>query len=257
MTSLCAVAGCGKPSRSNGLCKTHDSRRRRGQPLDEPLRELWDGPRECSIGGCGRQYFCGGLCVAHYARKIRGMVIDAPMSPRRRGECSVDGCDRRGNHRGICDMHYFRQQNGIPLEAPRRTARPCITDGCARKSEADHGMCKSYRTAWQWRNDPEYATALRNRARWQRIREKYGFSKDQWLELYEKQKRSCACCAIELTIRQAHTDHCHVTGVVRGILCNDCNIAMGFLRDSVDRAEKAMQYLKRHQQLRLVPRKAG
>lgn len=39
-------------------------------------------------------------------------------------------------------------------------------------------------------------------------------------------------------------DHCHVTGKVRGLLCHNCNRALGLLKDSVDNLSKAIDYLK-------------
>lgn len=38
-------------------------------------------------------------------------------------------------------------------------------------------------------------------------------------------------------------DHCHKTGKLRGIICNDCNSAIGKLGDSVETLTKALDYL--------------
>src|SRR3990167_1332886 len=39
-------------------------------------------------------------------------------------------------------------------------------------------------------------------------------------------------------------DHCHVTNTVRGLTCSPCNVAIGMLRDSPDRARKIAEYLE-------------
>jgi len=39
-------------------------------------------------------------------------------------------------------------------------------------------------------------------------------------------------------------DHCHETLRIRGLLCNNCNVAIGFLGDSIEKAKKAISYLK-------------
>ena len=39
-------------------------------------------------------------------------------------------------------------------------------------------------------------------------------------------------------------DHCHVTGKVRGVLCNHCNRALGLFEDSIPHLEAAIAYLK-------------
>lgn len=40
-------------------------------------------------------------------------------------------------------------------------------------------------------------------------------------------------------------DHCHSTGDVRGLLCHNCNRALGLLQDSVENLKSAIRYLER------------
>jgi hypothetical protein len=42
-----------------------------------------------------------------------------------------------------------------------------------------------------------------------------------------------------------HIDHCHKTGKVRGVLCSECNSAIGKLKDDPDLLRKAIVYLER------------
>lgn len=39
-------------------------------------------------------------------------------------------------------------------------------------------------------------------------------------------------------------DHCHTTGKIRGILCQKCNLGIGFLKDNIQFMKKAIKYLK-------------
>lgn len=48
------------------------------------------------------------------------------------------------------------------------------------------------------------------------------------------------------TPRDWHVDHCHQTGVIRGILCYSCNTALGLARESIPRLTGLIEYLKIH-----------
>jgi hypothetical protein len=45
--------------------------------------------------------------------------------------------------------------------------------------------------------------------------------------------------------RELNVDHCHTTGKVRGLLCDNCNKALGLFKDSTDLLAKAANYLRR------------
>lgn len=44
-----------------------------------------------------------------------------------------------------------------------------------------------------------------------------------------------------------HTDHCHGTGKVRGILCHHCNVGIGHFNDAPEALRNAALYLEKHQ----------
>lgn len=46
------------------------------------------------------------------------------------------------------------------------------------------------------------------------------------------------------TKHDAVVDHCHDTGVIRGVICSTCNRGIGLLNDDLKLLEKAMEYLK-------------
>lgn len=51
----------------------------------------------------------------------------------------------------------------------------------------------------------------------------------------------CATCGSESNLV---IDHDHATGKVRGLLCNDCNLALGKIKDSIETLENMVAYLK-------------
>lgn len=71
---------------------------------------------------------------------------------------------------------------------------------------------------------------------------------DEYVSLLNAQDGKCAIC--RTTDWRGHqkvprVDHCHITGRVRGLLCNSCNIGLGHFSDSVELLEAALRYLKR------------
>lgn len=40
-------------------------------------------------------------------------------------------------------------------------------------------------------------------------------------------------------------DHCHKSNKVRGILCRNCNVSLGLLKDNVQTLKNAVKYLSR------------
>jgi hypothetical protein len=101
------------------------------------------------------------------------------------------------------------------------------------------------------RKRQEYAengAAIRELLRDAGFRRKYGISLAQREELVEQQDHRCSVCGThesELEKRLA-VDHDHATGAVRALLCQSCNLGLGFFRDSPDLLEKAAEYVRHH-----------
>jgi len=98
----------------------------------------------------------------------------------------------------------------------------------------------------------ERARAIRKRqknprsARESQIRSKYGITKDVYVSLMLAQNNSCKICGIprhELG-KELSVDHCHKTGVIRGLLCLKCNSGLGMFQDEPVLVERALEYLK-------------
>ena len=82
--------------------------------------------------------------------------------------------------------------------------------------------------------------------RWINLMQRYGISKEDYTEMFTKQKASCAICGIhQLELkRPLVVDHCHNSMTVRGLLCDNCNNGIGKLKESVDVLNSAISYLK-------------
>lgn len=80
------------------------------------------------------------------------------------------------------------------------------------------------------------------------FKRRYGISISDRDALFAKQGNRCAICqSLEPGNNKSWaTDHNHKTGVVRGILCNPCNLAIGHMREDVVRLRAAIGYLEKH-----------
>lgn len=81
------------------------------------------------------------------------------------------------------------------------------------------------------------------------VKSLYGITNGMFLELLASQGNCCAICKTIPSMKgkqgQWNIDHCHDTGKVRGILCSQCNIGIGQLRDSVLLLKSAIIYLEK------------
>ena len=71
---------------------------------------------------------------------------------------------------------------------------------------------------------------------------KYGITQDELDAQVAVQNGVCAVCGQEPD--KLHIDHNHDTGKVRGLLCGNCNRALGLMYDDVESLEHAIAYLK-------------
>ena len=78
------------------------------------------------------------------------------------------------------------------------------------------------------------------------LRTKYGISLEDKREMLEDQDWCCAIClkGLPLIGRDSCVDHCHETNEVRGILCKNCNNALGLFADNPDSLTRAANYIK-------------
>lgn len=72
---------------------------------------------------------------------------------------------------------------------------------------------------------------------------KYKISKEEFVNMRIHQNFQCAICKTPEDHCKIVMDHCHSTGKVRGLLCSECNIGLGMLRDSQFNLRNAIDYL--------------
>lgn len=87
------------------------------------------------------------------------------------------------------------------------------------------------------------------------IKTTFKITKESAEKIYRKIYDGGKCEVCKMTNEQhiktygtrLHIDHCHKTGKVNGVLCQDCNIAKGILRDDPERIMRVAKFTKRTQ----------
>ncbi|MCM2429404.1 endonuclease VII domain-containing protein [Streptomyces sp. RKAG337] len=141
-----------------------------------------------------------------------------------------------------CSAEYYRQrQEAKGLSVRQKVAVPPGHKRCPR--------CTEIKPHAQWsRNSGAFdglatyckaCRAVEGRAR--HLMRQYGITVAERDELIASQAGMCPIC---LAASAEHVDHCHETGRVRGVLCFNCNSALGKLRDEPDALRRAVAYLE-------------
>lgn len=84
----------------------------------------------------------------------------------------------------------------------------------------------------------------------------YNISKEEAVDIFNRRSNSvCEICNTVPPIQKTQggnlkprlvLDHCHDTGKIRGLLCNNCNWGLGHFSDDVDKLNLAIKYLNKH-----------
>ena len=64
--------------------------------------------------------------------------------------------------------------------------------------------------------------------------------------ILEEQEHRCGICRAHISNldKSLAVDHCHETGMIRGLLCSKCNLGLGSFKDSIPILARAILYLE-------------
>lgn len=193
------------------------------KPLDEFHRQ--------SNSPDGRQYRCKPCAIA----AARQRAIDNPERARE--------ADRR-----------YKQSDKNKAKRKERREGPQRERILEQKRESWYRNHDKNLAAMRARSgDPEWIQKSRDRyAKWRakdprgvhriNIKRLYGLSLEDWDRMVIQQGGRCAIC--NLPAPALNVDHCHVSGTVRGLLCELCNKGLGLFKDNPAYLLEAVQYLR-------------
>lgn len=133
-----------------------------------------------------------------------------------------------------------RRYPAANVTAQRKPCIDCTAEGITTKRKAPHPgpRCATHHRAKR-RNRRDYSHATH-------IAETYDITAEEYQAIYEYQGGMCAICQRAKGIRKRlSVDHCHKTGLVRGLLCQPCNKhVLGHLRDDPEALQRGANYLE-------------
>jgi hypothetical protein len=127
-------------------------------------------------------------------------------------------------------------------EAAKRNAR--VAKSRLYRDPVRHAKNLDTQKAWRERSNNRRNAVLKH---------KYGITIADYERMLEAQGGRCDICRTDDPGQNQesrysfHVDHCHETGVVRGLLCDRCNRGLGFFFDNADRLSAAVLYLRKHE----------
>ena len=102
-------------------------------------------------------------------------------------------------------------------------------------------QCRECSSAYQMQyridNKEKHVACVQN----SRARAQYGVTGDE----YRTAMSTSSCCEICSSTDKLCYDHCHVTMAFRGVLCYNCNLALGKLGDNEEGLARALEYLRK------------
>lgn len=157
---------------------------------------------------------------------------------------------RQGPDRKFCSPHCKDKWWAAERSRQRQIAPPRPCRGCGGPAAHKTGIpvCQDCRI--DDRSRP-YKRAVQLKAR-------YGLTQADYDGLVARQGDQCAICRTVTPGGRGgwRVDHDHVTGQVRGLLCDDCNLGIGKLQDDPEILVAAARYVAAHRKIEPL-RKAG
>ncbi|MBP0933469.1 endonuclease VII domain-containing protein [Streptomyces goshikiensis] len=143
-----------------------------------------------------------------------------------------------------CAAEYHQQRQ----KAKGKNVRPRV------EAPAGHKYCRrcgEIKPHTEWDRNKTASDGLSTRCKACRaiesrvghLKRAYGMTEAERDEMIAAQGGLCCIC---LKAPAVHVDHCHETGMVRGVLCFNCNSAIGKLGDDPDTLRRAISYLEGH-----------
>lgn len=173
--------------------------------------------------------------------------------------CKVKDCNNVATAKTLCWTHYLRQRRHGSTDKLKFRREKLIEEGksycpkCNEIKPLDEFLKDSYtafgisiycKECHRKKGKVRY-TLHKSEHQDNRLKKKFGITLQEYTDLFKKQGERCAICKKDnKTNKMFPVDHCHKTNEVRGVLCEECNKALGLFYDNLQVLQNAIEYLK-------------
>lgn len=141
-------------------------------------------------------------------------------------------CNKCSEYKPLTEFYnHKRSKDGKSWEC-----KACTKANSAKWLENNKDRVRQYRQD----NMPK----LVEQNKWRRYERDFGLTREAYSTMLAEQCYLCALCLGGFG-RFPHVDHCHSSGKVRGLLCSNCNTALGLVKDNTEVLQRMIIYLKK------------
>lgn len=161
----------------------------------------------------------------------------------------------------------YRECRACNNERGRKKGRCCLRCKAEMVGRGTQCLCNDCRPDWKWCNRcqrvlpregfnftgarsypycrecwsrPAEGQEQKDRSYQYHLRRKFSITKEEAAKLAAHKR--CDICKAPRGKQRFHVDHCHRSGKIRGVLCRECNLALGHVEDR-KRLAKIFRYL--------------
>lgn len=164
----------------------------------------------------------------------------------RNKKCSMCGVPTVGKSRcKECNIKYMKEyyvENKSKFLVPKQK-KPLLNERKRQQYKENEAMrIQARENAKRWKKENPQKALAQDLAI-------YGITIEDYEKMLFLQGGGCAICGSSTPnskrAKRFSIDHCHKTGAVRGLLCMQCNMAVGLLGDDPELCNKAAEYLRK------------
>lgn len=133
-------------------------------------------------------------------------------------------------------LEYGPQNRNRKGQWGKWKGKTCCVERCDKPVSA-RGYCRAHYGKKMWADGHRSPTVTADYRRNARLKQRYGITAAEYDALFAAQDGKCAICKQPPRDNvHAHwggklcIDHCHETNTIRMLLCNDCNLAVGYVK---------------------------